>query len=136
MSLAVRKRVHWLAFLPALVSCQAFSGLGDLEIVGDGTGAQGTGAVSGTGGGVGSGGGSACLVGWEANATCKGVCGDPGDGIRVGCGNFMDCYVDHDCLPETCSQDIDDVCGINEVQSGTNESLVMAQEVVTCLCDP
>jgi len=126
----VRIRAPWLALLLSLVSCQALSGLGDLEIVGDGSGGQGT------GGGVGSGGSSACLTGWEGNAFCKGACGDPGDGIHVGCGNFMDCYLEHDCLPETCSQSIDDVCGINEVQSGTNESLADAKEVVACMCGP
>jgi hypothetical protein len=132
MSLAARLRASWLALLPGLVSCQALSGLGDLEIVGDGSGAQGSGA----GGGTGTGGAASCVVGWEDNAACKGNCGDPGDGISVGCGKFMDCYLEHDCLPETCSPSIDDACGINKVQSGTNGSLADAQEVVACMCGP
>jgi len=110
------------------------SGLADLEIASDGSGGQ---ASGGTGGSVGAGGSSAasCLGSWETSA-CRGQCGDPGDGVDAGCGNFMDCFVEHQCLPAACSDNIDEVCGVNHVEGGNSDSLDMAEGVVTCLCYP
>ena len=117
-----------LLALTVLASCQFVTGLADLEVTGSTGGA-------GSGGGEGSGGSpSECLVGWESNQQCRGVCGDPGDGIHVGCGNFMECYLYYDCLPETCNQGIDDLCGNNNVEGGNDNSAALADEVVECLC--
>jgi hypothetical protein len=136
MSLKVITRIALFGALPSLWSCQVVSGLADLEVGDVSTGGQATGGSSGTGGEIGTGGDAAsCLVGWE-NDQCSGLCGDPGDGVGVGCGNLMDCYLEEQCLPATCSAELDDVCGGNKVENATPEALDMARAVVDCLCPP
>jgi len=109
---------HWLhavrlTGLLALTSCQLVSGLDELDVP--------EGAV--------------CLQGWETH-TCRGQCGDDDDGIRIGCGNFMACYIDNDCLPDGCSKTVDDICGNNSVEGGNDLSFSMATGVVNCMCGP
>jgi hypothetical protein len=137
MSSSARLRSYWLALPLSLASCQLVTGLGDLEVAVDGSGAQSSAGGSSSGSAPGSGGAPdpSCVLGWRDDA-CRGQCGDTGDGIQVGCGNFMACYVTKTCLPATCSQDIDGPCGINKVQGGTDESLEMAEAVVSCMCYP
>jgi len=136
MSTQVRFHSPWLLGLLALSSCQLLTGLDELETSDAGAGGQASGGQSAVGGTSATGGDSAeCLTGWETHE-CRGVCGDRDHGTRVGCGNLMDCYVTKDCLPETCSDNIDDVCGGNKVEGATPEALEMAAAVVDCMCAP
>lgn len=124
----------WLLGAVVLSSCQLVSGLSELDTT-DGTGGGLVSDGDATGGRDGAGGGASCLLDWKGS-NCQGACGDRGDGIWIGCGNFMACYVEENCLPEDCSSGINDACGINQVEGGTEASLAMAQEVVACMCGP
>lgn len=130
------RAVVLLVALVGLSACQVVSGLSELEVSEAGSGGQASGGSSGSGGYTATGGDvTSCLVGWEQHS-CRQGCGDPGDGVDVGCGNLMDCYLEEQCLPADCSDSLSDVCGGNKVENATPEALRMAREVVDCLCGP
>jgi Salmonella virulence plasmid 65kDa B protein len=72
----------------------------------------GTSADAGT-----SDGGSACLSNWQST-TCGQWCLNQPQSDWRNCQAFLDCYRAHNCSPETCGKDPDDVCGVNVVVPG------------------
>ncbi len=152
-----------LLFSLMLLSCQEISGLSELkseqeDSLGeqpDGSGGTSTqqggtdqggtsrgGQTSGATGGhfendYGTGGANSdvtsCVAEWR-NDTCRGSCGDTVDSVSIGCGNFLDCWLEYDCGPEICSWEANDVCGVNSVEEGSNSALEMAVGVYDCMC--
>jgi hypothetical protein len=89
-------------------------------------------------GGVGDGGGSAsCLQAWR-DTTCGQSCLAETQWDRMHCTVFLDCYLEHNCGPDTCGTDPDDICGVNRFTYGMAPKTI-ADQVYGCLaatCPP
>jgi PKD repeat protein len=83
-------------------------------------------------GGVGDGGGSAsCLQAWR-DTTCGQSCMQETQWDRMHCTVFLDCYLEHNCGPDTCGADPDDICGVNKFTYGMAPKTI-ADQVHACL---
>jgi hypothetical protein len=52
---------------------------------------------------------------------------------KAACQDVLDCYVENDCGPDSCTG-VNDACGQNEIDQGT-APYEFANPVYECLCD-
>jgi hypothetical protein len=73
-----------------------------------------------------------CAYGW-ADDPCGEACLERTQSDQLACVEVLDCFVENDCGPATCTSP-DAACGNNKLQQGT-APYPYAAEVYACLCD-